>query len=263
MTHVDIVRQKSSKETAMKENWEHYTRNANGELTSIQLNTSIYLDVEEIEFAYPNIVFVKLKLKEPTETGLLSQNEESAILQIENILEAELIKSNSGVYVGRIISAGNVEFLYYLESTHKLQDFLDYGQNEVQSYDISTSHQEDGTWSTYQKLLYPTPKEWQMIENHHVCDKLKAAGRNLELPLVIVHKLQFISEYKKRDLIEELTDEGFQINDDLTTEDGYSGFTFERIDKPTYENIDALTLHLIDVLDIYDAKYDGWETSSI
>lgn len=62
-------------------------------------------------------------------------------------------------------------------------------------------------------------------------------------------------------MIEELTEEGFQIKDDLTTEDDYSGFTFERSDKPTYENIDALTLHLIDTLDVYDAKYDGWETS--
>ena len=247
----------------MKENWEHYIRNTNGILASIQLNTRIYLDVEEIEFTYPNIVFVKLKLKDPTETGLLSQNEEAAILQIENTLEALLIESNSGVYVGRIISAGNFSFLYYLESTHKLQDFLDYAVNEVQGYDISTSHEEDGTWSYYQKLLYPTPKEWQMIENHYVCDKLKEAGSNLELPRIIVHKLQFISEYKKRDLIEELTEEGFQINDDLTTEDGYSGFTFERMDTPTYENMDALTLHLIAVLDIYDAKYDGWETSSI
>lgn len=245
----------------MKENWENYIRNTNGILASIQLDTRIYLNVEEIEFTYPNIVFVKLKLKEPTETGLLSQNEEATILQIENTLKALLIESKSGVYVGCIISAGNVSFLYYLESTHKLQDFLDYAVNEVQGYDISTSHEEDGTWSTYQTLLYPTPKEWQMIENHHVCDKLKEAGSNLELPRVIVHKLQFISEYKKRDLIEELTEEGFQINDDLTTEDGYSGFTFERMDRPTYENIDALTLHLIAVLDIYDAKYDGWETS--
>ncbi len=247
----------------MKENWEQYIRNTDGDLVSIQLNYSIYLDIEDIECTYPNIVFVKLKLKEPTETGLLSHNEEADILWIENTLEAELINSNSGKYVGRIISAGNVNFLYYLESTHKLQDFLAYAVDEIKGYEISSSHEEDGTWSYYQKLLYPTPKEWQIIENHHVCDKLKEDGDNLDLPRIIEHKLQFISEYKKRDLIEELTEGGFQINDDLTTEDGYSGFTFERSDKPTYENMDALTLYLIDVLDVYDAKYDGWETSLI
>jgi len=247
----------------MKENWERYIRNTKGVLTSIHLNTRIYLDTEEIEFTYPNVVSIKLKLKEPTETGLLNQHEETAILEIENTLEAKLIQANSGVYVGRTINAENVSFLYYLESSHRLQDFLDYATNEVQGYTISTSYEEDGLWSTYHKLLYPAPKEWQMIENHHVCDKLKADASNLELPRTIVHKLQFISEYKKRDLIEELTEEGFQINDDLITEDGYSGFTFERIDKPTYDNIDALTLHLMDVLDVYDAKYDGWETSLI
>ena len=247
----------------MRENWEQYTRNTDAEPASIQLNTSIYLDVEDIEHTYPNIVFVKLKLKEPTATGLLNQNEEADILNIENALDTKLMQADSGRYVGRIIRSGSVKFLYYLEPTQKLQDFLDYSVEEARDYEISSSHEEDGTWSYYQKLLYPTPKEWQIIENHHVCDKLKADGDNLELPRVIEHKLQFISEYKKRDLIEELEEEGFQINDDLTTEDGYSGFTFERIDIPTHENIDALTLHLIDILDIYDAKYDGWETSLI
>ncbi len=247
----------------MRENWEQYKRVTDRNPALIQLDTRIYLDVDEIEFTYPHIVFIKLKLKEPTETGLFCQNEETSIVNIENALEAELMKANSGRYVGRIINAGNVSFLYYLESIPKLQDFLHYTQNEIKDYEIDTRHEEDGTWSYYQKLLYPTPKEWQIIENHHVCDKLKEDDDNLELPRVIEHKLHFISEYKKRDLIEELTDEGFQINDTLTTEDGYSGFTFARIDNPTYEKMDELTLHLIDLLDIYDAKYDGWETSLI
>ncbi len=247
----------------MKENWEQYTRVTDSDIASIQLNTSIYLDIEDIEFTYPNIVFINLKLKEPTEGGLLNQNEETDILNIENALETKLMRSNSGRYVGKIISSGSASFLYYLEPTQKLQEFLAYAKEEAKGYEITSSHEEDGTWSYYQKLLYPTPKEWQIIENHHLCDKLQADDDNLELSRVIEHKLQFISEYKKRDLIEELIEEGFQINNDLITEDGYSGFTFERSDKPTHENMDALTLHLIDLLDVYDAKYDGWETTLI
>ena len=69
MTRVDMVKQKSSKEIDMKENWEQYTRSIDGDLSSTQLNTSIYLDIEDIEFTYPNIVFAKPKLKEPTQTG--------------------------------------------------------------------------------------------------------------------------------------------------------------------------------------------------
>lgn len=144
----------------MRGNWEQYIRNTDADPASIQLNTSIYLDVEEIEVTYPNVVFVQLKLKEPTEKGLLSQDEEADILEIEKNLEAFLIESNSGTYVGRIISAGNLRFLYYLESNHKLETFLTYIQEKTKGYETSTSHEEDGTWRYYEKLLYPTPKEW-------------------------------------------------------------------------------------------------------
>ena len=44
---------------------------------------------------------------------------------------------------------------------------------------------------------------------------------------------------------------------------GYAGISFYRIDKPFYHDIDALTLWLIDLMEEYDAQYDGWETSIV
>ena len=44
----------------------------------------------------------------------------------------------------------------------------------------------------------------QMLENEKVCSALKASGDDIEVARRIVHTLEFISEYKRRDLVEEL-----------------------------------------------------------
>ena len=247
----------------MQEYWELYMKNLEGKPASVQFNAGISMDVEKFRYIYTNIAFVKVKLKEPNEHGLLSESEEPEILFLEDKLEASLIKFRIGKYVGRVISDGYVTFLYYLQFTYNWQDFLDFALDEHASYEMTSAFQEDSEWNYYQKLLYPTPKEWQIIQNHKVCNSLKEQGDNLHLKRAIEHKLYFQSEYKKADLIEELERQGFKIGKALSSEDGYKGFTFFRIDKPFYHDIDELTLYLIDVAEEYDASYDGWETSVV
>ena len=106
-------------------------------------------------------------------------------------------------------------------------------------------------------------ENWQMLDNEKVCEALKASGDNVEMPRNIVHKLEFISDYKRRDLIEELEEIGFTIHDNFVTKKGYNGFTFSRDDSVTNENIDKLTLFLIELTDEHDAKYQGWSTSAV
>ena len=247
----------------MQEYWELYMKNLEGKPASIQFNAGISMEVEKFKYIYPQIAFVKVSLKEPNEHGFLSESEEPEILFLEDKLESSLIKFRIGKYVGRIISDGHVTFLYYLQFTYNWQDFLDFALDEHGYYEMSSGFQEDSDWNYYQKLLYPTAKEWQIIQNHKVCDKLREQGDNLHLKRAIEHKLYFQSEYKKSDLIEELENQGFKIGKELSSEEGYKGFTFFRIDKPFYHDIDRLSLHLIDVAEEYDASYDGWETSVV
>ena len=106
-------------------------------------------------------------------------------------------------------------------------------------------------------------ENWQMLENKKVCEKLKASGDNVELPRNIIHKIEFISDYKRRDLVEELEEIGFKMDDDFVTEKGYNGCTFSRDDIVSNASIDKLTLFLIALTDEHDAKYQGWTTSTV
>jgi len=174
-----------------------------------------------------------------------------------------MIKFRIGKYVGRIISDGHVTFLYYVQYTYNWPDFIEFALTEHLSYEISNGHNSDGDWNYYKKLLYPTPKEWQLIQNHKVCASLKEQGDNLYLKRAIEHKLYFQSEDKKEELLKVLEEQGFKVNNEVTNEDAVKGIGFYRLDKPFYHDIDELTLSLIDMAEEHNAMYDGWETSVV
>jgi len=247
----------------MQEYWELYMKNLEGKPASILFNAGISMDVEAIKYIYPQIAFVKVKLKEPNERGLLSESEQPEIAFLEDKLEASLIKFRIGKYVGRVISDGYVTFLYYLQFTYNWQDFLNYALEEFAHYEITSGFQDDGEWNYYQKLLYPTPREWQIIQNHKVCDQLRAKEDTLEVPRAIEHRAFLGEEADREGLIDILAEKGFGLLDEIENEDGVKGFSFYRIDKPFYTDIDELTLTLIDLLEEYGANYDGWETSIV
>jgi len=100
----------------------------------------------------------------------------------------------------------------------------------------------------------------QLEENKKLCHALLDAGDNSEEARMIVHKLEFISEYKRSDLLEELENAGFEIMENFVTEEGYNGFLFQREDKMTFIEIENVTRELLVLLDEHDARYGGWTT---
>jgi len=247
----------------MQEYWELYMKNLEGKPASIQFNAGISMEIDELQYTHPTVGFVKVKLKEEHERGMLTSNEEPEILFLEDKLESSMLKFRIGKYVGRVISDGYVTFLYYLQFSYNWQDFIDFALNEHSSYDITNGHSPDSQWNYYQNLLYPTAKEWQLIQNHKVCDSLKEQGDSLQVPRAIEHKVYFENEKNEPALQEALEKEGFKIKEKITNEDGVKGLDFYRIDKPFYHDIDAITFALIDMFALHEAQYDGWETSVV
>ena len=76
----------------MQEYWEIYMKLIDGKIASVLFNAGISMDIEENRYIFPTIAFVKVKLKEPNERGLLSQSEEAEISFLEDKLEASMLK---------------------------------------------------------------------------------------------------------------------------------------------------------------------------
>jgi regulator of RNase E activity RraB len=247
----------------MQEYWEIYMKNLEGHPASIQFNAGISMDLEQNKYIYPTVAFVKVMLKEPSEKGLLSESEEPEILYIEDKLEAAMLKFRIGKYVGRVITQGSVTFIFYLQFTYNWQDFLEYALDEFEGYEIENGFSEDSEWNYYQNLLFPTATEWQIIQNHKVCDSLKANGDALHQKRAIEHRIFFTDIDLKDTFLEEVSKEGFKYMEDVQHEEGFDGVKIYRQDKPFYYDIDEVTLYLINTAGKYGAQYDGWETSLV
>ncbi len=245
----------------MQEYWEIYMKSLEGYPASILFNAGISIDIEKNRYIFPTVGYVKVMLKEPAEKRLLSENEEPEILYMEDKLEAAMLKFRIGKYVGRVITQGSVTFIYYLQFTHNWQDFLEYALDEFGSYEVVNGFQNDSEWNYYKNLLFPTAREWQIIQNHKVCDSLRSNEDDLQQKRAIEHRVFFNDFSLKEDFLQDVKKEGFSYMDDISHKDGLRGVRIYREDKPFYYDIDEVTLFLIDTAAKYGALYDGWETS--
>lgn len=247
----------------MQEYWELYMKNLDGYPASVQFNAGISMEIEEKRHIFPTVAFVKVALKELNEKGLLSEAEEPEILFLEDKLEAAMLKFRIGKYVGRVITQGSVTFIYYLQFTYNWQDFLDYALAEFRQYEIESGFQDDSEWNYYRNLLFPTPVEWQIIQNHKVCDALKEQGDALHQKRAIEHRVFFSDIEQKDPFLESVGAEGFLLMKEISHEEGFEGVLIWRKDKPFYYDIDEVTLYLIETAQQFGAQYDGWETSLV
>ncbi|WP_457749316.1 DUF695 domain-containing protein [Sulfurimonas sp.] len=248
----------------MQEYWEAYVKPIDGHKAMVSFNASVGDGVPHFEYMY--IGFVKVKLKNPREDGLVTQEESDDIGFIEDRLEMESLRWRVGKYIGRIVTQGEVNFIYALKLDFEWSNTVNEAMKHFEDYQYEYGSKQDIDWEVYKKLLFPTLKEWQIIVNHHACDNLKEQGDRLTQERAIEHKSYFLTEAKRNEFIENLLHEGFIKQKEMEVpfqEKILYGVQYYRIDKPFYYDIDALTMKLIDMTEEYNGNYDGWESSLV
>jgi len=209
--------------------------------------------------------FVKVGLLSPTSEGFISEDEADELGFVEDRLEMEALRYRIGKYVGRVVSNGEAHFVFYIKYDFEWPDVVATAMGHFPQYGYESGSRSDPEWEVYRKLLFPTAREWQMIHNHHTCDRLKAAGDNLRLPRAIEHRAYFRTAEQRVAFVSRIEKEGFRVQKTLppTEETPLYGLHFYRIDAPYYYDIDALTLSLIEMGEHLGGEYDGWETSLV
>jgi len=145
-----------------------------GHPSIVSFNAGVADNVPDMEFLY--VGFVKVKLKNPKNDGLVEEEESNDVGFIEDRLELESLRWRSGKYIGRIITQGEVTFIYYMKLDFEWKDTVAEAMKYFPNYKYEFGSRIDTEWEVYQKLLFPTPVEWQIIANHHSCDSLKEQG---------------------------------------------------------------------------------------
>lgn len=247
----------------MQEYWELYMKQIDGNIASVLVNVGISVELPSEDKFY--VGFIKLKMKMPNERGLISEEEETQLSFIEDKIEMESLRYRVGNYVGKIVSNNEITFIYYLKLDFEWPSAVNSAMSAFPDYEYTFGSKMDSDWEIYHKLLFPTPVEWQIIQNHKVCDHLKEQGDSLHIARAIEHKAYFETDDQRNTFIAEIESEGFKVKNFIEPNENTSmaGVSFYRQDKPFYYDIDTLTLHLIDLSVQHGGAYDGWETSVV
>ncbi|MDD5052539.1 MAG: DUF695 domain-containing protein [Sulfuricurvum sp.] len=247
----------------MQEYWELYMKQLDGAIASVLVNVGISAELPSEDKYFMG--FIKFPMKLPNERGLISEDEEAQLSFIEDKIEMEALRYRIGNYVGKIVSNGDMTFIYYLKHDFEWVDVVKAAMGAFPDYTYEYGSKMDAEWDIYHKLLFPTPIEWQIIQNHKVCDHLKSQGDSLHLPRAIEHKAYFETAEKRAEFIGVIEAEGFKTKEliDANENTPMVGVSFYRQDKPFYYDIDTLSLYLIDLTTRYSGAYDGWETSVV
>jgi hypothetical protein len=247
----------------MQEYWELYMKTIDGAIASVLFNAGISAELPSEDKFY--VGYIKLTMKMANERGLIGEDEETQLSFIEDKIEMEALRYRIGSYVGKIVSKGEMTFIYYLKHEFEWPDVVKAAMGAFPDYEYSSGSKMDGDWEVYHKLLFPTPIEWQIIQNHKVCDHLKSQGDSLHLPRAIEHKAYFETEEKRSEFVSAIEAEGFKVKEliDANENTPMVGISFYRQDKPFYYDIDTLSLHLINLSIQFNGAYDGWETSVV
>ena len=116
-----------------------------------------------------NFLRVNAAFKKPTEYGMPTDEEFSMLSALDESLDNVIVKLG-GIYVGRITVAGHRYFYYYLDvKGDKVKKKID----EVavtSNYKLQYLWESDPEKKKYWDELYPTPDDWQVIQDLKVLD---------------------------------------------------------------------------------------------
>ena len=248
----------------MQEYWESYVKQVDGHKAMISFNAGVADFVPDEQYIY--VGFVKVKLNQLKNDGLVTQEESDDIGFIEDRLEMESLRWRSGKYIGRIITQGEVNFIYYLKLDFEWNSTVFSAMENFVNYKYEFGSRMDMEWDVYKKLLFPTIKEWQIIANHHSCNSLKEQGDTLKAKRAIEHKAYFEVKDDRDKFISLVELEGFKKQNEMEIPFNSKimyGVEFYRIDKPFYYDIDELTMKIINIAGKCNGQYDGWESSLV
>lgn len=247
----------------MADEWEFYFTSVNDTFASILVNVGLRETVPDASRTW--LLRVWVYFQEVEESGLPGEEEANRFAEVEEALIDLLTSSFDGVLAGRVTAAGRREFFCYAPSFAGFEDAVTQTLGRFPAYQWDSSTELDPDWHQYLHLLYPSPGEWQQIQNRHVIEQLTEQGDSLEKQRTVFHWAYFPDEPSREQFGVLLQQKGYEVTDHSTDvspdESNLFGIGFERIDHVDWETINRVTSELMELAESFAGSYDGWETT--
>jgi uncharacterized protein (TIGR01619 family) len=245
-----------------KEEWDFYFTNVENIFSSIYLDLGLK-KVAPIE-SQPNVIWVSVKMLEPRDDGLSSQEESERLYNIEDSLISGLRAKYDLTYAGRLTSNSYRDFYFYIGDSTLYDKTISEIMISFPKYEYDFGIKEDKKWGGYIDFLYPLPQQYQSILNRRVIHQLEQGGDNLEKTRLVDHWIYFKSSSDREKYITEVEKQGFSVvNSDYDKSIGEFPYSLHinRIDNVDQNSVDEYVIYLWNLANENNGDYDGWETS--
>ncbi|UUV20861.1 DUF695 domain-containing protein [Paenimyroides aestuarii] len=253
----NLFNKKEEKPMEIPQDWVFYACKVDNNPASIRINLA--LDKIAPIADYHHRTWFSVKLKDPDENGLPTNEEFPKICQIEDDI-VDALTAKGAIMVGALKSNGTFDLYLYSKNTDRYDAIMGEVMAKNHSdYQFATDFKEDAEWEDYFNFLYPNDYQYQSIQNRKVLFQLSKHEDNPEIEREIDHWLYFDSEANRENYIDEVQQIGYKVlskdfRDDMP-KNAYQ-LNISRVNSTI--DIDDYVWELIEIAHKYNADYDGW-----
>ncbi len=250
-----------AEQNTYQEEWDFYFSNVDDKLSSIALDLGLHKIAPKN--SQPSVMWISIKMNNPREDGLSSNDESTILGEIEDLLVNKLHKKFDITFVGRLTSDGKRDLYFYIGENLLYDKIISETMVSFPKYQYDFGINDDPDWDGYLNFLYPSPEQYQKILNHRVLDNLESHGDPLTKERPVFHWLYFKAEKDRKKFRNEIIDLGFNIENESFDQAGEYPYLIHisRNDKVDYNSLDDYVIHLWKLAKDHNGDYDGWETS--
>jgi uncharacterized protein (TIGR01619 family) len=245
-----------------QEEWEFYFSNVDNKLGSLFVDLGLHKIAPIAD--KPNLVWISIKMNNPREDGLSSQEESEMLFKIEDILVEKITSKHNSIFVGRLTSAGNRDLYFYFSDATLYDKTIPDIMVTFPKYQYDFGIKEDKEWSAYFNFLYPLPQQMQSIQNRRVIEQLKKNGDSLTKEREVFHWIYFKTEEDREKYLDKIKNDNFTVvnkSSDKSSGEYCYRLEIKRIDKVDLNSVDEYVIYLWRLANETNGEYDGWETS--
>lgn len=245
-----------------QEEWEFYFSNVDGKLGSLCVD----LGLKKIApiANKPNVAWVSIRMNNPREDGVSSQEESEVLFQVEDMLVEKITSKHNSIYVGRLTSNGYRDLYFYFGDTTLFDNTISDAMTSFPEYQYDFGVKEDKEWDGYFNFLYPAPLNYQSIQNRRVIERLEKEGDNLTKEREVFHWIYFKSKADREKFLDKIKNNNFIVVDkgsDKSLGEYCYRLAIKRVDKVDWNSVDDYVIYLWNLANETNGEYDGWETS--
>ncbi len=247
----------------MSDHWESYLCRVNDQAASVFVDLGI--GSQAPGKSRPYLLWIWVEMLKPRPDGLSSREEAEILWKLEDSLVSPVCTKLSAVFVGRITNAGRREFYFYVPKAPEDASAITEALTTLPTYSFDWGSKDDAAWTQYFSVLYPSPEEFQQINNRKVLDTLREHGDSLQEPREVRHWIYFNTAEDRDRFILEIGNLRYEIENESEDpkKDHPFGVCVKRDDFVDSNSIDAAVVELFRLAEESRGFYDGWETEVV